>query len=78
MKHLIEQLEARAEGYRRSSDEYRLLQDTSEGEISAKWESEKNFWLGMWRATETALNLLKEQQQRDEATGGSPFRGEAA
>ena len=73
MKRLIEKLEARAEGYKRSSDEYRLLQDTSEGEISAKWESEKNFWLGMWRATETALTLLKKQQQRDEATGGSPF-----
>ena len=67
MKHLIEQLEARAEGYQRSTDEYRQLADTSEGAESAQWENEKNFWLGMWRATETALNLLKEQQQQEAA-----------
>ena len=78
MKHLIQQLEARAEGYKRSTDEYRRLQDTTEGEISLQWESEKNFWLGMWRATENTLTLLKEKQQQDELTGGSPFRGEAA
>ena len=67
MKHLIEQLEARAENYKRSTEEYRKLQDTTAGAISVHWENEKNFWLGMWRATETALTLLKEQQQQEAA-----------
>jgi hypothetical protein len=78
MKHLIEQLEARAEHYKRSTEEYRKLQDTTAGAISVHWGNEKNFWRGMWRATETALNLLQEKQLQDELTGGSPFRGEAA
>jgi len=70
MKRLIKDLEEKLEVAKRHADQYRESQEqATDDDARHVYDVEKNFWLGMQRATESALKLVVQE----EATGGTPF-----